>query len=248
MTNFKKTTIMKNLIVILFCILTSFAFSQTKDSTERATNASENFKSLKRVPKSKSTPLTKNTLKTTAVTPMGMTKVKLPKKSHRHSRTFTVPSKEKPADPPTAEKTRQTLQITSHTDGQNIGITTQILGIGEPGLQIKVSLYAFAEVTPKKQSPWEAFKMITLPTSTYSEVKKILTQKTGSSIKERTFNTYDVTIDENGKWYIPPLASFGDPNWIGNAFIPFAWVVVATVENPNYQDGNYVNIRLGVKL
>ena len=144
-------------------------------------------------------------------------------------------------------KVKPTLQITSHSDGQNIGIMTQILGTGEPGLQIKVGLYAFSEVTPKKQSPWETFKMITLPTSTYSEVKKILTQKTGTTIKERTLKTYDVTIDENGKWYIPPFASFGDPNWVRQAFIPFAWVVVATVENPNYKEGNYVNIRLGVK-
>lgn len=146
-------------------------------------------------------------------------------------------------------KVKQTLKITSHTDGQDAYGAVQILGTGEPGLRMQVSLYGFAEVTPKKgRSVWETFKMITLPTSTYSEIKKELTQKSGASIKERYFDTYKVNIDKNGKWYIPVFQSFGSVDWVRSLFIPFAWVVIATAEDPNYREGNYVNIRLGCKL
>jgi hypothetical protein len=138
----------------------------------------------------------------------------------------------------------QPLKITSHSDGQSAPGSVQILGTGKPGLQITVSLYAFAEVTPKKnRSPWDIFKAVTIPTSTIQMIKNEMSAK-GTAVKEKHFQTHTVTIDNNGKWYIPAFMSFGSPDWMRNAFIPFAWRVVATAKDPNYREGNYTAINL----
>jgi hypothetical protein len=143
-------------------------------------------------------------------------------------------------------KLAKPLKITSHHDGQDAYGGIQILGTGEPGLAITVSLYAYAEVTPKKNnSLWQTFKNITIPTETYGAIKDAINAKMGTQVKERGFNNYKVTIDKNGKWYIPMFMSFGSTDWMRNAFIPFAWVVVATSTDPNYRQGNFDKIRLG---
>jgi len=144
-------------------------------------------------------------------------------------------------------KIKQQLKITSHSDGQDAYGAIQILGTGEPGLKITVSLYAFAEVTPKKdRSAWSLFKAAVLPNYTYSTLKNELSSK-GTQVKEKYFNSYEVTIDQNGKWYIPQFMSFGSPDWMRNAFIPFAWLISAQSTDPNYREGNTTKIRLGCK-
>ena len=147
-------------------------------------------------------------------------------------------------------KPKRPLKITSHTDGQDAHGQIQILGTGEPGATVTIDLYAYAEVTPKKKGTWEVFKNIVLPPGTYDAVNEALLKNTaGTQIKERFFKTYTSVIDPNGKWYIPVFPSFGSPNWMRNAFIPFAWLVSAsTIKDPNYQDGNVVRMRLGCKL
>ena len=141
------------------------------------------------------------------------------------------------------------LKITSHTDGQDAYGAIQILGTGEPGLAITVSLYAYAEVTPKKgRSLWETFKAVTIPTETYAAVKDAITKKVGTQVKEKNLHTYKVVIDKNGKWYIPVFQSFGSTDWMRNAFIPFAWLVVASATDPNYREGNMDRVRLGCKM
>ncbi len=136
----------------------------------------------------------------------------------------------------------QPLKITSHSDGANIAGAIQILGTGKPGLKIVVRLYAFASVTPKT-SMWETFKTIVSPTTPINVITGNMAKK-GKQIKERFYNDYHVTIDANGKWYIPVFQSFGSPDWIRQAFIPFAWVVSAYSEDPNYRDGNNISIKL----
>lgn len=145
-------------------------------------------------------------------------------------------------------KLKKPLKITSHSDGQDAYGAIQILGTGEPGLQITVSLYAFAEVTPKKnRSAWSIFKAISNPAGTVDFFKQEMSKK-GTQVKERALTTHRVTIDKNGKWYIPVFQSFGSTDWMRNAFIPFAWLVSATATDPNYREGNTARVRLGCKL
>jgi hypothetical protein len=141
----------------------------------------------------------------------------------------------------------QPLKITSHTDGQDAYGAIQILGTGEPGLEINVSCYAYAEVTPKQQgkSLWQAFKNLTIPTETYAAISGAFKKQKGTEVKEKNLNTYTVTIDKNGKWYIPVFQSFGSTDWMRNAFIPFAWLITATAKDPNYRAGNTTSVRLG---
>lgn len=124
------------------------------------------------------------------------------------------------------------LKITSHQDGDRALGPIQILGTGQPGLKITVSLYAYASVTEKK-SAWEDFKdMLFSPGLNLPYTKS------------KFYKTHKVTIDGNGKWYIPQFQHFGYTEWIRGAFLPFAWVVVAQSEDPNYREGNQVSIKL----
>jgi hypothetical protein len=158
----------------------------------------------------------------------------------------TQPAKKEPVMIKTPVKLLQPLKITSHQDGQDAYGGIQILGTGEPGLAITVSLYAYAEVTPRQgRSLWQTFKAITIPTGTYSAVKDAIIKKMGTTVKEKGFHTYKVTIDKNGKWYIPIFMSFGSTDWGRNAFIPFAWVIIATSTDTDYRAGNLDKIRLG---
>lgn len=125
------------------------------------------------------------------------------------------------------------LKITSHKDGDRALGPIQILGTGKPGLKIQVSLYAYASVTRKK-SDWEKFRNMIVTPLTLEKAQ----------IKQRHYQTYTVTIDNNGKWYIPMFQHFGYTDWMKNAFLPFAWSVVAQSEDPNYRNGNQVSIKL----
>lgn len=125
------------------------------------------------------------------------------------------------------------LKITSHKDGDRAVGPIQILGTGQPGLKIQVSLYAYASVTRKK-SDWEKFHNLIITPSTLEKAQ----------IKQRHYQTYHVTIDQNGKWYIPVFQHFGHTDWMKNAFIPFAWLVIAQSEDPNYRNGHSISIKL----
>ncbi len=141
------------------------------------------------------------------------------------------------------------LKITSHADGQDAYGNIQILGTGEPGLEIVVSSYAYAEVTPKKSnSLWQTFKNLTIPTETYAAISDAFKKQAGTQIKEKCLHTTTVTIDKNGKWYIPAFQSFGSTDWMRNAFIPFAWLITAVSKDPNYREGNITSVRLGCAM
>lgn len=138
---------------------------------------------------------------------------------------------------------KQPLKITNLQDGQTIPITVEnILGTGKPGTEIVVSLYAFASVKEKK-SAWDIFSTVVSPTTPIDLITGKMSEK-GVEVKEKHYATYNTVIDENGKWYVKGFASFGAPDWMSKAFIPFAWVIIAKSKDPNYREDNYIKLNL----
>ncbi len=115
------------------------------------------------------------------------------------------------------------LKITSHSDGQKVLTPMiQILGTGEPGLEITVDAYGVANYpTRNSKRFWPG--------------------------QEKCYKTFKTTIDKNGKWYIPGFPVFGHVNWMRRAFIPYEWKITAASVNPNYREGNLVRIKLDCK-
>lgn len=131
------------------------------------------------------------------------------------------------------------IKITSHKDGQSVyGDNVQILGTGRPGLKINVKLYSWYTYTEKKTT-WEklasvAFKASTLPLPGDLASKELF--KKGVKTSNPLYQQYDVTIDNNGKWYVPAFSSLNGAFRIKT--MPFAWEITATCIDPNYRSEN----------
>lgn len=114
------------------------------------------------------------------------------------------------------------LKIVSHSDGQRVLTPmVQILGTGDPGLNITVDVFAVAKTTVKGRAFWG---------------------------HEKSYKTFKTIIDKNGKWYIPGFPIFGHVNWMRNAYLPYEWKISAYATDPNYREGNMVRIRLDCKF